>query len=213
LNDLRSAPNDLRWAPLERRAEVARVLEQTLQNDPDANVRREAASELCRWASPAIAPALSRALKDPDFSVVCEALHTVETLKYPATAEAVAALLDSEEVASAAAKERMPQEAAKAMMRLEAAKVLKAIGSPAEPYVVRYLGHENPQVRQVAVDVLKEIGTEASASALREYISKTRNSGPDARAAGETLDRLNTQRFMRPRSPRPAPRGQVRPLR
>jgi hypothetical protein len=162
-----------------RRVEVAKAIEPVLK-DPDGFARSDAAKALGVWGGKENVPALIQALRDPAFNVVWAVFDALERLKDPSSADPVAAFLGT------------PQN------RGNAAKVLKAIGAPAEPAVIKYLQAGDPFVRMEAANILKEIGTEACVPALQDLIRRTNNHGLDAMAAGDALDSLGAARFAQP---------------
>lgn len=182
-NRRRDALRRLAGAPPDedRKAEVAKAIEPVLK-DPDGFTRSEAVKALGVWGGKENLPALLQALRDPAFNVVWAVFDALERLKEPDSAEPVASYLAT------------PQN------RGRAVQVLKAIGPPAQPAVIKYLSHGDQFVRMEAARLLKEIGTEECVPALQELIRKTNGQGLDAMAAGDALDQLGAPRF--PQSPR-----------
>ena len=162
-----------------KRVEIASAIEPMLQ-DPDSFARCDAAKALAAWGGKENVPALIEALHDPAFNVVWAVFDALERMKDPSSAEPVAAFLATQQ------------------NRNNAAKVLKAIGAPAEPAVIKYLTHGDVFVRMEAAHILKEIGTDKCVPDLQGLIRATNNQGLDAMAAGEALDTLGAPRFATP---------------
>jgi HEAT repeat protein len=132
--------------------EVARELER-LMTDRSAKLPATAAKALTVWARPETPEELRRFLRSEHFDTpkTADAMTVLESLKGNEAAEALADLLNSRRD-----KER-------------AAKALKAMGATAEPAVRRVVANEQlRENRDLACQVLAEIGTKASIDALKE---------------------------------------------
>ena len=150
----------------DRRAEVAKAIEPVLR-DPDGFTRADAAKALGVWGGPENVGALTAALRDDDFHFRGAVFDALAALHDPASAEPVAAFLDSQQD------------------RGRAAKVLKAIGPDAEKAVIPYLDHREVFTRVEACKVLQAVGTQASVKPLQVMYRKTGGQGLDAMAADE----------------------------
>lgn len=161
----------LRGAPPDeaRRAEVSQAVEPLLK-DPDGWVRGDAARALAVWGGKENTAALTQALSDPDFGVRSAVLDAITAMKDPAAAEPVAALLEKE--------------------RGKAGEALKAMGSGAEPAVIKYLSHRDGFVRMEACKVLQVIGTKACVPALKALFRKVNGQGLDAMAARDAVQAI-----------------------
>lgn len=153
-----------------RRAEVSRAIEPMLK-DADGFGRSDAAKALAVWGGPENTPALAAALKDPEFGVRWAVLDTFKALHDPAGAEAVAACLLTD--------------------RGKAVEALRAMGSEAEPAVLKYLDHNDWGVRMDVCKLLREIGSDACVPALYDLLRKNNGQGLDSMAASEALKTLD----------------------
>jgi HEAT repeat protein len=146
--------------------------------DPDGFARSDAAKALAVWGGPENTPALVESLRDPAFNVRWAVLDTIATLKDPAAAEPVAVLLVND--------------------RGKASEALRAIGSPAEAAVIKYLNHGDVFVRMESAKILQAIGTEKCVPALQALLRRTGGNGLDAMAARDTLRFLGAPEFPSP---------------
>jgi hypothetical protein len=172
----KDALSRLQNAPPEepRRVEVARAVVPMLK-DPDMFVRADAALALSVWGGPENTPALVEALRDPSPNIRRAVLRTIATIKDPAAAGPVAALLVGD--------------------RSIAAETLRAIGPPAEDAVIPYLDHGDGFVRMEAARILQAVGTEKCVPALQALLRRTGGQGLDAMAVRDALRALNAPEF------------------
>ena len=132
-----------------RKAEVSNALSGLLR-DMDRSTREYAARCLGTWAAPAGVTALADAMKaEKDVFLQRVMVESLEKLKDPAAAEALASLLGT--------PSGRPAE-----------KALRAIGPAAEKAVQPYLDASKPvNARRAACQILKDIGTKDSLPALQ----------------------------------------------
>jgi HEAT repeat protein len=156
----------------DKRLDVAKAIEPSLK-DPDSWTRIDAAKALAVWGGKENTPALIAALKDPDVFTRGEALNAIKAIHDPAAAEAVAEFLE------------------KLGERGKAADILRAMGDPAEPAVLKYLDHPDVFVRAEACKVLQAIGTPTSVPALYEVVRRSNGSGFDGMAARAAVQRID----------------------
>ena len=132
----------------ERRDEVLKALEAMLkQKDPFR--RKQAVDALGTWAKRETIPLLIQCLEETALLVKLAAIEALGKLKDERAAEPLAKLV------------------AEPGPRVQAAKALQSLGARAEKAVLGLLTHAEPEVRQEACRLLKEIGTAASLPALK----------------------------------------------
>ncbi len=132
----------------ERRDEVLKALEAMLkQKDPFR--RKQAVDALATWAKAETIPLLIQCLEETSLLVKLAAIEALGKLKDERAAEPLAKLV------------------AQPGPRVQAAKALQSLGAKAEKAVLGLLAHAEPEVRQEACRLLKEIGTAASLPALK----------------------------------------------
>jgi HEAT repeat protein len=146
---IRAAQQLAQKSPEQPDAKVAKALEKLLAGR-EAVLRTYAAKALESWSTPESVPALVGALGDESSMVRVSAIKALG--KHKAT-EAIKPIA-----------ERLGE----LSDRGAAAEFLKAMGPAAEPAVLKQLESEEWRVRQEAVAILKEIGTEASIPALEK---------------------------------------------
>jgi predicted Zn finger-like uncharacterized protein len=135
--------------PDARREEGARALAALLQGANQFD--RDAILEtLGVWGTKETLPILLNALRKQETRRA--ALRALERLKDDSTLEVIAECLNE------------------ADGRGEAAQALKAFGPAAEDTVLKRLNHANQQVRELACQVLKDIGTQKSLPALQRIV-------------------------------------------
>jgi hypothetical protein len=167
--------NALQWlarTPLDekRRVEVARAVEPFLE-DRDGSLHAAAANVLVTWGVSENVPVLLRALDDdgPGHAEVIQALGAIK---------------------DARAAGPLARRLSNFFDRGHASKALRALGSVAEPEVVKCLQHRDFGVRTEACKILKYIGTPQSVPALQEA---ARDSAPgvsdEAQAALDEIAR------------------------
>lgn len=171
----REALNRLQRTPPDpaRRAEVAAAIEPVLKA-PEGFTQIAALQALALWGGKENTPAILPLLRDNNIFVVSETLKALAVIKDPSTAESVAAFLAIDQYSG------------------QAVVTLKALGTPAESAVLKYLDHGMETPRRRALEVLKSIGTEACIPAVREVLRKSGDRGFDAMLAREVLARVET---------------------
>jgi HEAT repeat protein len=146
----RSAMDDLAKAKLtpERQAAASRAL-RPLVTDGERAVSDGARNAMKALASPADADFMLGLLGSTDDATRQFATDLLVKFKDARAAKPIAVLLSD------------------SMKTYPAGKALVALGSAAEPAVIPYLGHDDPNTRKRAAEVLAEIGTSASLPALQ----------------------------------------------
>ena len=157
-----------RMPPNDRREEVARALESLLFTS-DIFVKDDAAKLLGDWGSKENTRALVNALHNEQGGVKRSALESLGRIKDPSCAEAVAFLLND------------------GGARDLASQTLKALGTDAEPAVLKLLDSRDVFARTEACKILKVIGTDACIAPLQELFRRVNGFGFDADAAKEAL--------------------------
>lgn len=171
-NKRREAARILKGAlPDGRRAEVVRALVPLL-NDADIFTRKFAVEALGVWGDKDAVPALIRAMQERETRR--DAMEALARIKDERGAEAVAAYL--EEIGGL----------------LQATEALKKMGPIAEKAVLARLNHGEFQVRLMACEILKTIGTKKSIPTLETVVDAGKDpfSGQDhlvAMQATETI--------------------------
>jgi HEAT repeat protein len=138
------APNE------QRRAEVAKALEDFLAKETNPSPRAEAVQVLAKWATKDNVPTLLRALTDKDRFVQTRAMEALAGLKEPAAIEPIAERLES----------NWP----------DAGKALRAFGPKAEPALIKCMDSPTQRTRELACEILKDTGTKASVPALAKAL-------------------------------------------
>jgi HEAT repeat protein len=137
----------------EKRAEVAQALSSLLQ-DPDPFARGEAWRAMKPWAHKEMVPGLIAILSDPKpqtpFVNRNGAMDILAEIRDPRAAEALAARLEH------------------ILEQGQAARALEAIGSAAEPAVLKYLAHRDTHTRSAVIQLLGKIGTLKSVPELEK---------------------------------------------
>jgi HEAT repeat protein len=167
----RDAVGRLMHAPADesRRAEVASAVAPMLHS-PEASDRSDAVKALAFWGGPVQTQDLLPLFNDPDHGVRSNVLDAFLQIKDPAAAPAVAKFLETD--------------------RGRAIEVLRAIGQPAEPAVLKYLDHPDANLRADVCKLLRWIGTAACRRRLADLLDRTDPNAQDAVAARETLETL-----------------------
>lgn len=137
--------------------EASPKLSRMLLEDKDPAVRQQAAISLSYIMDQASGPALVKALKDGEPSVVYSALHTLSVLKYAPAEEQIAGLLDSKDA-------NMRRGAIAALGNLKASKSGAAI--------VSALSDEDRFVKTEAIKAIGNIPYEAGAPELVKLLDK-----------------------------------------
>jgi hypothetical protein len=140
-----------------RRDEVARALARCLKDQHPGSAAK-AARALVRWGTPEVVPDLAAALPGDSGDLRNACLDALLPLKDARAAEGAARCLPTGE-------------------RARARRVLETIGPPAESAVRSYVNHSAAAVRREACQVLKQIGTRASAAALEQVEQNDRDRG------------------------------------
>jgi hypothetical protein len=164
----------------DRREEIALAITPILK-DPDHFTRNDAAKTLVYWGGKECTPAIIEALNEDDHFFKVSLLEAMATIKDPAAAEAVAACL-----------EKQKEKAGRALM---------AMGSEAEPAVVKFLTHRDVFTRTEACKVLKVIGTKKSIPALQAVYRRANGFGFDADAAKDAAAAINQKKAPPGKSP------------
>lgn len=133
--------------PSRRRFEVARLLEQQLDNKDNFS-RQRAMNALVVWSDTENVPRLLAALDDTFFTVRWGALEALTRLKDPRAAQAIA--------------DRYSKD------RIKAAAALRGLGSIAEEATASLLADKEWSIRNDACSILNDIGTEKSMAVLDE---------------------------------------------
>jgi hypothetical protein len=137
--------------PKDRRAEVVKALEPLL-NDSNLFLRQSVIKALGLWGGKDSVPKLLPLLKDTNVFVQQAAVEALGKTKDEKAAEPVADCLPNFH------------------LRGPAATALKAIGTPAEKPVLKYLAQEDIFLRRDVCGILKDIGTKASLPQLEELV-------------------------------------------
>jgi HEAT repeat protein len=145
-----------------RREEIAKQVSEVLR-DPDQHIHTQAAKVLAFWGGKENTPAIVEALRGSNFFFRSALLEAIAAIKDPAAAEDVALAFPDD-------KER-------------AGRALIAMGSAAEPAVIKLLNHPDLFVRTEACKVLKFIGTKQSIRPLEDVYRRANGHGFDADAA------------------------------
>jgi hypothetical protein len=127
--------------------EMAQSLEGLL-GDKDQLTRMSASRALTRWATAESTPALTKILDDENVLVRNNAMDALGRLKTDAAATAIAPRLSNQQD------------------RFKASQVLSAMGSVAEPAVLKFADDKEWMVRSEVCKILKTIGTHKSVAAL-----------------------------------------------
>jgi hypothetical protein len=164
----------------ERRAEVLRALESSLQ-DSDVFSKIEAAKALRVWGPKECVPTLIRLLDDDNHAVRWEVLRLLGQLQDERAVEAMAKRVDKDNVVAVPA--------------------LKAMGRVAEKGVAARLANENFSAQMCLCDVLKEIGTKQSIPALEKLLGQN---APIGRFAQDALRAIRERSCRKVESDEPA---------
>lgn len=140
--------------PGDRRAEVARLLEEQLDHK-DNYSRQRAMRALVVWCGDESVPRLLRALDDEFFTVRWGAMEALTRLKDPRAAHPIA--------------ERYQRD------RIKAAASLRGLGHIAEDAASSLLADKEWSIRNDACAILKDIGTATSVPALEEAARRDEN--------------------------------------
>ena len=172
-NSCREALDRLQRTPPDpdRRAEVASAIEPILKST-DGFTQIAALHALAAWGGKENTPAILPLLRNDNIFVVSEALKALGALKDPSTVDSVAAYLAIDQ------------------HRGVAAQALQAMGSMAEPAVLKLLDQGNEATRTEALKVLESIGTEKCIPAVQEALRKSGGHGFVAMNARQILERL-----------------------
>jgi HEAT repeat protein len=141
--------------PNAQRAEVARKLVELTELD-DANIRRPAVLALGVWGSEDEVPALLKAVEHTDVFTRREALKVIGRYRHGDIVSAVIPCFRDFHT------------------RAEADKALRELGPRAEQDVLTLLTERDVFLRKAAIEVLTDIGSEASVPALREAANSNR---------------------------------------
>ncbi len=152
----------------EHRALIAQKLA-ARATDPDANTRRSIIQALSVWGTTNEVPALIDSLNDMDFLLRSQTLQIIGKFRDERTLGPVSRCF------------------ADGVTRNDACKAFRDMGSMAENEVLPYLKSGDVSVRLDAVNVLKDIGTQASVPALKAVLAMdnafTNRAAKDALAA------------------------------
>jgi predicted Zn finger-like uncharacterized protein len=124
-----------------RRAEVAQALETVIAAEPDLFARANAVEALGIWGTAANVPALLRALGDPQHPVQTNAIHALARLRDERAIGPIAERLES----------NWP----------DAQNALRVFGAAAEPPLLKAMDSPSGRTRELACEVLQEVGTKA----------------------------------------------------
>jgi hypothetical protein len=162
---------ELLRSPDPRQAEVLRGLESAL-SDADRYTREEIYHALGVWGTKETVPVLLREMqKEETRGAVIVALGRI---KDPSACEQIAPCL-------------VP-----ISTRWNASEALKAIGPSSEPFALRYLNHDDRQVRLMVCSVLEKIGGPRSIAELEKLIDD--KDGAVAANAKGAIEKINKRR-------------------
>jgi HEAT repeat protein len=161
LRELKDTPLDA-----QRRAEVAKALEEFIKTESELFPRAEAVEALGKWGTKENAPALLRALEDRERHVQSQAMRALAALKEPAAIEPIAERLER----------HWP----------DAGQALRSFGAPAEKALIKCMDSTSPRTRDLACEILKDIGTKECIPAMAKALA---NSSTRSHAL-QTLERL-----------------------
>jgi serine/threonine protein kinase len=138
-----------RAVPLQERQDaVVNVLEAMLK-EKDPFSRKQAVDALGTWAGPKTVPLLIQCLDESALLVKLAAIDALGKLKDERAAQPLAKLI------------------AEPGPRVQAAKALQSLGALSENAVLEMLTHADPEARQQACRLLKELGTSTSLPGLK----------------------------------------------
>ena len=165
----RTASDQLpRFAPGERRAEIAKALEPLLEEE-DTFARTSAARALGVWGGPDQVPALVRRLDDEAISTRMAVIDALASLRDARGAEALARRMAADQDAPLCRR------------------ALEQMGSVAEPALIGLLKEKLAKTRREACVTLKSMGTRECVAALTESTTD-----PDSLVALSAKDALRT---------------------
>ena len=138
-----------RAIPLQERKDAVVTVLAAMLKEKDPFSRKQAVDTLGTWAGPETVPLLIQCLEESALLVKLAAIDALGKLKDERAAQPLAKLITQPGP------------------RVQAAKALQSLGALAENPVLELLVHPEPEVRQQACRLLKELGTSTSLPALK----------------------------------------------